>query len=106
MIARQILLNSLFLSAFIYLFLLIILDVLFFSLPTLFILCTIIVILIIYLKLEKPDKSLEDEILGYDFSQEAGEPNKNTYRMKMVAHRGAGFDAPENSIAAIQKVFI
>lgn len=62
-----------------------------------------------FLKLPQPDSRIVKEIFGDDISlKRINVPNDNKdkkqYCMRVVAHRGGGFDYPENSLAAFRNV--
>lgn len=68
------------------------------------ILLTILIVCIIYfLRIPPPDDTAVEAVLGRELHVEN---NEGVYVMKTVAHRGAGLDAPENSLVAFQLVKI
>lgn len=63
----------------------------------------IIVGFIAIFRVPPPDRLAVETILGKELNQEAGE---NGFTIKTVAHRGAGLDAPENTLEAFTRVRI
>ncbi|CAH1109392.1 unnamed protein product [Psylliodes chrysocephalus] len=60
----------------------------------------IIVGFIAIFRVPPPDRLAVETILGKELNQEAGE---NGFTIKTVAHRGAGLDAPENTLEAFTR---
>lgn len=58
------------------------------------------VLLIYVFRVPPPPTEQLEAIVGKDLSDES----ENGYVLKTVAHRGAGLDAPENTLAAFQMV--
>lgn len=58
--------------------------------------------LVVFLRLPVPSKQIVDGIIGRDPLLDYGESDQ--IFMKVVAHRGSGLDAPENSLIAFQLV--
>lgn len=56
--------------------------------------------LVVFLRLPVPSKQIVDGIIGRDPLLDYGESDQ--IFMKVVAHRGSGLDAPENSLIAFQ----
>lgn len=70
----------------------------------------IVTVILWFLKLPQPDSTIVKEIFGDDLlnlkrinnSCNDIQDNKKQYCMRVVAHRGGGFDYPENSLAAFR----
>ncbi|XP_066992120.2 glycerophosphodiester phosphodiesterase 1 [Anabrus simplex] len=82
-------------------------ELIFCAIPLTAVGCVILFIIVNFMRVPSPDVSVEKEIFGYDllpydqgYSDSKEEEN---YKMKVVAHRGACLDAPENSLTAIRK---
>ena len=58
--------------------------------------------LVSYFKLPAPDTQNAFKILGSDPRNLDGTPSKSRGALGLVAHRGAGLDAPENSLEAVR----
>ncbi|XP_049959353.1 glycerophosphodiester phosphodiesterase 1 [Schistocerca serialis cubense] len=63
-----------------------------------------------YLRIPPPDAKLVEDVLGCDpwalaecNGNGTNETNNERYVMRTVAHRGAGLDAPENSLSALRR---
>lgn len=69
--------------------------------PFTLLLTILIVGLIYFLRVPAPDINAVEAVLGREPHLDN---NDGIYVMKTVAHRGAGLDAPENSLAAFQMV--
>ncbi|KAG8227487.1 hypothetical protein J437_LFUL002376 [Ladona fulva] len=98
---------------------LIFLDTLFSSFPLLLFGSLSLFIAYYYMKLPPPDENLVEDLLGRDPWLEGDDfcvPNgdavsesddsierKESFCMRVIAHRGAGLDAPENSLSAFRK---
>nr|CAD7400751.1 unnamed protein product [Timema cristinae] len=83
------------------------LEVVYCSVPYIFIGSLLFFALIYVAKVPAPSASIVEEILGKDpyYEEVSGEDQDDKthrYSMKVVAHRGAGLDAPENSISAFK----
>jgi len=90
--------------------LLILCDTLLSSLP-LPVICPILLVLLLYgIRLHPPPDYVVESVLGKDLSPDADEDENDEtsqeFYLDRVAHRGAGYDAPENSISAFQLVRI
>jgi hypothetical protein len=90
--------------------LLILAETLLSSLP-LSLICPILLTLLVYgIRLHPPQDYLVESVLGKDLDPDADEDENDEksqeFYLDCVAHRGAGYDAPENSIAAFQLVHI
>nr|CAD7574100.1 unnamed protein product [Timema californicum] len=81
-------------------------EVVYCSVPYIFIGSLLFFALIYFAKVPAPSASVVEEILGkdpyYEVSGEDQDEITHLYSMKVVAHRGAGLDAPENSISAFK----
>nr|CAD7437935.1 unnamed protein product [Timema bartmani] len=81
-------------------------EVVYCSVPYIFIGSLFFFALIHFAKVPAPSASIVEEILGKDlYYEEVSEDQDeitHRYSMKVVAHRGAGLDAPENSISALK----
>nr|CAD7415943.1 unnamed protein product [Timema poppensis] len=82
-------------------------EVVYCSVPYIFIGSLLFFALIYFAKVPAPSASIVEEILGKDpyYEEVSGEDQNeitHRYSMKVVAHRGAGLDAPENSISAFK----
>lgn len=55
---------------------------------------------LLFLKLQSPDKKYVEEIIGRD----PCEDDDGSLFIRTIAHRGAGLDAPENTLAAFKNV--
>jgi len=95
-------------SFYIYGFWLYSFEILCLSIPTAGLLAILLFILVHIGKIPPPDPATVEEILGQNpllqerDSKTDGEAEP--YIMKSIAHRGAAFDAPENSISAFRQV--
>jgi hypothetical protein len=80
------------------------------AIPTAGIGALLLFILVQYGKLPPPDPATVEEILGQDPLLQDRDDSKDSeggsYIMRSIAHRGAAFDAPENSISAFRQVRI
>lgn len=59
-----------------------------------------------YVRIPPPDLQAVKSVLGRSLSLEVPLFQKDDYFVKTVAHRGAGLDAPENSLRAFNLVSI
>lgn len=59
---------------------------------------------ICYFRIPPPDPQAVRAVLGCSLSSDAPSTGDDDYLMKTVAHRGAGLDAPENSLKAFNLV--
>lgn len=86
------------------------LEVLLSSFPITIVGTVFVTILVYIVRLPPPSSALVEEVLGKDLKIEADEDEnlENSkefpYKMTVVAHRGCGFDAPENSMSAVRAV--
>lgn len=69
--------------------------------PFTILLTVLIIVLIYFLRVPSPEDNAVEAVLGRD---PLLENIPGVYVMKTVAHRGAGLDAPENSLIAFQLV--
>lgn len=69
--------------------------------PFTLLLTVIIVTSIYFLRVSPPDSAAVESVFGREPHLESTD---GVYVMKTVAHRGAGLDAPENSLVAFQLV--
>ncbi|XP_065343714.1 glycerophosphodiester phosphodiesterase 1 [Cloeon dipterum] len=86
--------------------LLVLLDVLLSSLPLPLIFPMLLTLLVYGIRLQPPPNYMVESVLGKDLDPEADEDENDEtsqqFYLDKVAHRGAGYDAPENSISAFQ----
>jgi hypothetical protein len=83
-------------------------ELLHFAIPTAGFGAILLFILVHIWKIPPPDPATVEEILGQNPLLQEHDSNKDekdgAYIMKSIAHRGAGLDAPENSISAFRQV--
>lgn len=77
----------------------------YFSIPWIVWGSLILMILMWIAKNAPPDCNIVKEVLGVDPFL-INKNNNNQYCMKVVAHRGGGYDYPENSLSAFKNVTI
>lgn len=69
------------------------------------ILCAICLYFIVHVvRVPAPQICKLEEIVGKDLCWENEDSDNNDFLLKTVAHRGAGLDAPENSLEAFNMV--
>lgn len=56
------------------------------------------------MRIPAPPISAVETIIGEDLIAEKEDTDNNVFLLKTVAHRGAGLDAPENSLEAFNMV--
>jgi hypothetical protein len=86
------------------------LEILLSSFPITIIGSLLVTVFVYIVRLPPPSIALVEEVLGKDLTIEADEDEnlENSrdfpYKMTVIAHRGCGFDAPENSMSAVRAV--
>jgi hypothetical protein len=86
------------------------LEILLSSFPMIIVGTLFLLISVYIIRLAPPPSALVEEVLGKDLEIEADEDENVEaskdfpYRMGVIAHRGCGFDAPENSMTAVRMV--
>lgn len=76
------------------------------SLPYGFLTALVMYFAICLLRIPQPLPYQAEAIVGEDLWCESEEADESAFYLKTVAHRGAGLDAPENSLEAFKLVFL
>lgn len=76
------------------------------SLPYGFLCALIMYFAICILRIPQPQLYQAEAIVGEDLWIESEEGDETAFYLKTIAHRGAGLDAPENSLEAFKLVLL
>ena len=109
--AVELFLNSLLLWIFFEMACTLCINAIFFSVPWFVWGALLVSAVLWFIRIPQPDPCIVEEVLGENLFDSKKEDcthdiqdNREKYCMRVVAHRGGGFDYPENSIAAIRNV--